>query len=190
MKIGNNIGIRPIRSGDLEQLSILLEDVEAKGPFLPTIMHSEAHLAAEFQKTGFITDSVARYLMIGESGGIVGMLWAFKAIPYFDAMEIGYQVFSEENRGKGFGTEAVRLLTDYLFQSKPINRLEIRMATENQASEKLASKAGFKLEGTHKEAAFSKGKLYDMHTYALLRREWAAGQSGEPLHEKRQASMV
>jgi [ribosomal protein S5]-alanine N-acetyltransferase len=45
------------------------------------------------------------------------------------------------------------------------NRLELRIATENKASEKVALKVGFKYEGTNREAAYSKGKLYDMNIY-------------------------
>lgn len=40
VKKGNKVAIRPIRSADLEQLHVLLGDVEAKGAFLPTVMHS------------------------------------------------------------------------------------------------------------------------------------------------------
>lgn len=177
VKKGSSVSIRPIRSADMEQLHVLLGDVEAKGAYLPTVMHSEAQLAAEFRQTGFISESSARYLIVGESDRHIGIVWTFKAIPYFDAIEVGYQVFREEDRGKGYGTEAVKLLIDYLFESKPVNRLEIRLATENVASERVAIKAGFSIEGTHREAAFSKGKLYDMHTYAILRREWVANKA-------------
>lgn len=184
MKQGTLVSIRPVKFADLESLQGYLEDVDAKGRFLPTLMHSEAHLAAEFRETGFITESSSRYLVVGEKDRLVGLVWAFKAIPYFDAIEIGYQIFSSEDRGQGFATEAVLLLTDFLFESKQVNRLEIRVAKENKASERIALKAGYAHEGTHREAAFSKGRLYDMHTYALLRREWEERRGGRGRNKK------
>lgn len=70
-----------------------------------------------------------------------------------------------------------------LFEAFQVNRLEIRVSAGNDESEMVATKCGFNLEGTHREAAYSKGQLYDMRSYALLRREWAANQKMQPTAE-------
>jgi ribosomal-protein-alanine N-acetyltransferase len=74
----------------------------------------------------------------------------------------------------GITSEAVRLLTDYLFGTKTINRLELRMNTHNLASEKIAIKCGYLKEGIARGANFERGKHVDMASYALLRCEWKA----------------
>ncbi len=170
---GNNIFIRTIKEEDLKELFSLLNDIESKGSFLPTHMQSESKFKNEFNSTGFITESSEKYVILSNTDGIVGLIWAFKSVPYFDAIEIGFHVFNKDNRNKGIATEAVMIFTNFIFESKQVNRVEIRMATGNNASERVAKKSGFKHEGTNRQAAFSKGRHFDMHIYALLRSEWS-----------------
>jgi len=171
---GKQICIRAIREDDLEFLAEQLNDIDSQGEFLPYHLTAPAQLMQQFSANGFISDNSTRLLITEHSGRPLGMVWAFKAIPYFDAVEAGYQIFASDNRGRGYATEALQLLTDYLFNSRQLNRVEVRVATDNLASQKVALKAGFEHEGTHREAAFSKGKLYDMHSYAMLRSQWKA----------------
>ncbi|BCS98648.1 acetyltransferase [Desulfoluna limicola] len=172
MIIGKKIKIRTILEQDLSTLALLLNDIESAGSFLPNAMVSEVGLKKEFHESGFLSDSFSRFLITDHSDHIVGTIWMFKSIPYFDAFEVGYHIFNQDNRGNGLATEALTLFTSYLFDAKQINRVELRIATENPASEKVARKVGFVHEGTHREAAFTKGKMHDMQTFSVLRREW------------------
>lgn len=172
MLTGQDIKIRTIREQDLDSLVILLNDIESLGEFLPTSMVSEVALRREFHENGFQSETASRFIITDHSDKILGSVWAFKSVPYFDAVEIGYHIFDMNNRGKGLASEAIAMLTDYIFESRQTNRVEIRVSTENVASEKVAKKVGFIHEGTNREAAFSKGKLFDMHIYAMLRRDW------------------
>ena len=69
-------------------------------------------------------------------------------------------------------SEAVQLLSDYLFKTLLINRLAIHMHVDNVASEKVAINCGFRKEGVARGASFSRGKHVDIAMYALLREEW------------------
>ena len=169
---GSNLSIRTIREADLDVLFDLLNDIDSLGEFLPVTLTSETKLRSAYTENGFVSDKSEHYLITSTEDAIIGSIWLFKSVPYFDALEIGYQIFDGKHRGKGYATQALGLFCDYVFQSTQVNRLELRIATENSPSEKVAIKLGFKLEGTHREAAYSKGKLHDMHLYALLRREW------------------
>jgi [ribosomal protein S5]-alanine N-acetyltransferase len=113
------------------------------------------------------------FLLVDEKETILGRVFHFKTIPYFNAREIGFGLFTSEARGKGMMTEAVGLLTDYLFNTLLINRLAIHMHVDNIASEKVAIKCGYQKEGVARGASFSRGKHIDIAMYALLREEWA-----------------
>ncbi len=169
---GSNICIRTIRETDLNGLFDLVNDIDSQGEFLPVSLTSETKLRSQYAENGFVSDKSQQYLITNTEDEIVGSIWSFKSVPYFDALEIGYQIFEGKHRGKGYATQALGVYCDYIFQSTQVNRLELRIATENIPSEKVAIKLDFTLEGTNREAAYSKGKLHDMHIYALLRREW------------------
>jgi RimJ/RimL family protein N-acetyltransferase len=151
-----------------------MNDMESQGEFLPTVLTSAVKLKAEFLENGFISDNSEQYLIVDSANEAVGLIWAFKSVPYFDALEVGYQIFDLANRGKGYAAQALSLLSQYIFESKQVNRVELRIAVNNIASQKVALKVGFTLEGINREAAFSKGKLHDMQVYGMLRREWLA----------------
>lgn len=84
---------------------------------------------------------------------------------------IGSVIIPSE-RGKGYCTEAVKIMVDYLFLSKDIVRIQARTNQQNMASQKVLEKAGFKKEGTMRKSSFSRGKWIDMLVYSILKEEW------------------
>jgi len=85
--------------------------------------------------------------------------------------EIGYSLVPNE-RGKGYCTEAVNIMVDYLFLSKDTMRVQATTDTRNLASQKVLEKAGFKKEGTIRKLFFIRGELRDAYLYSILREEW------------------
>lgn len=167
-----DFSLRLIRRGDLEVLAPLLSDLDLRGEYLPSALVSPVDLEHKFAADGVASDSFTRLLIV-ENGSdrIIGTIWHFRSVPYFNAREIGYTMLSPEHRGRGIATRAVRLLVRHLFDSLLINRLEIRMDTRNQASERVAIKCGFTKEGVARGANFVRGRHVDMNVYALLRAE-------------------
>jgi RimJ/RimL family protein N-acetyltransferase len=86
-------------------------------------------------------------------------------------MEIAYFLIPSE-RGKGYGTEAVQLMVDYLFLSQSIVRLQATTNVGNKASQKVLEKAGFRIEGTTRKLHFVRGVWTDHYLHSILREEW------------------
>lgn len=74
-------------------------------------------------------------------------------------------------RGKGYGSEAQRLLVAYLFQNTTVNRLEASTDVENLAEQRALEKAGLQREGITRGCHFRNGEYRDMVIYAILRKE-------------------
>ncbi len=79
--------------------------------------------------------------------------------------------------GKGYGTEATRLVADYAFQRLNLNRLELEVAAPHVAARRAYERAGFKLEGTRREARYMDGRYVDAVVMGLLRSEWEAANA-------------
>jgi ribosomal-protein-alanine N-acetyltransferase len=108
---------------------------------------------------------------------MVGHIEFFKAVSYWDAFELSYQLYGEAFAGRGYATEAVQLLVDYLFDTKRYGRIHLVIVPENVASVRIAEKCGFVLEGTVRGAFFNQGRSQDVLLYSLLRddpRPWHA----------------
>ncbi len=86
-------------------------------------------------------------------------------------MEIGYSLVPSE-RGKGYCSEAVKMMVDYLFLSKDIVRIQAQTDSRNIASQRVLEKAGFQKEGTLHMSIFARGEWRDACIYCILRREW------------------
>jgi RimJ/RimL family protein N-acetyltransferase len=86
-------------------------------------------------------------------------------------MEIGFALVPSE-RGKGYGTEAIKIMVDYLFLSKDIVRIQVSTGTKNIASQKALERAGFSKEGIMRKSWYIRGEYRDMYLYSILREEW------------------
>ena len=86
------------------------------------------------------------------------------------AWMIGIELLPEA-RGQGVGTEAQRLLADWLFETTDVNRVEASTDVENLAEARSLEKAGFRREGVNRGAQFRAGAFHDLALYARLRSD-------------------
>jgi RimJ/RimL family protein N-acetyltransferase len=88
-----------------------------------------------------------------------------------ELMEIHYWLVQKE-RNKGYATEAVQLMVDYLFLSKELTRIQAITDVRNKPSQRVLEKTGFKKEGTIRNCYFNRGAWRDYYLYTTLREEW------------------
>jgi RimJ/RimL family protein N-acetyltransferase len=84
----------------------------------------------------------------------------------------GIFIGDKENQGKEYGTEALRLLVDYGFNTLNLNRIELVVYDFNIRAMKSYKKVGFIEEGRKRQATFKNGKYHDIIIMSLLREEW------------------
>ena len=81
--------------------------------------------------------------------------------------EIGFFV-DEHYWGKGIASAALEQLEEFITSNLRISRIEIRMAKENKASQKIAIKSGYKKEGVLRQMLFVEDKWYDCYLYSKI----------------------
>jgi ribosomal-protein-serine acetyltransferase len=96
----------------------------------------------------------------------------FHTINWVDRkVEIGYWL-DREQQGKGLMSASCRAMIAHAFEELKLNRVEIRCATGNQPSNRVAQRLGFRLEGTLRSAGLLYGTYHDLNIYGLLVSEW------------------
>jgi RimJ/RimL family protein N-acetyltransferase len=80
--------------------------------------------------------------------------------------ELGYGVAASA-RGRGVATEALRLLTDWAF-AQGIVRIELLISVENTASQKVAERCGYVLEGVLRNTYLKPGRREDTQIWSRL----------------------
>ncbi len=114
------------------------------------------------------------FIIKKKDGSKIGFMFHFHVLHLGTGtkqLEIGYTLLPSE-RGKGYGTEALRIMVDYLFLSKDVMRIQAQTDQRNAASQKILEKAGFKKEGTLRRNFFMRGEWTDDYIYGIIREEW------------------
>jgi RimJ/RimL family protein N-acetyltransferase len=107
----------------------------------------------------------------GTKIGMIAHFYVLHVTASITPLEIGSFLLPNE-RGKGYTSEAVAIMVDYLFLSKNTMRIQATTDTRNLSSQKVLEKTGFKKEGTLRKYVFIRGELRDAHLYSILREEW------------------
>lgn len=77
-------------------------------------------------------------------------------------------------RGRGLGTDVVRVLCDYGFAVRGLQRLQVDTLADNAAMIRAATQVGFVQEGTLRRSAWVNGRFADEVILGLLASEWNA----------------
>jgi RimJ/RimL family protein N-acetyltransferase len=88
----------------------------------------------------------------------------------FYCWEIGIMLLPEA-RGRGYGTQAQRLLARYLFANTTVHRIWAGTEVENFAEQRALEKVGFTREGVTRAMGWRGGAWRDGVVYSLLRTD-------------------
>ncbi len=77
-----------------------------------------------------------------------------------------------ENRGQGYGTEALALILNYAFYELNLHRVGLNVIGDNERAIRAYQKVGFQKEGVTREAVQRDGQRQDLIWMGVLRSEW------------------
>jgi RimJ/RimL family protein N-acetyltransferase len=100
-----------------------------------------------------------------------GALLGFAGIVALDLAghegEIGYAL-RRESRGRGAATRSVWLLTRWALEDLGLQRVELRIDVENTASERVAGRCGYRLDGVLRSLHVKEGLRADVGVWSRL----------------------
>ncbi|MFC4505785.1 MULTISPECIES: GNAT family N-acetyltransferase [Streptomyces] len=166
---GDGLLLRPWRSADVPAVYAAFQD---------PLMHqwhiraadSEEEVAgwiAEWQRC-WDTERNAQWAVVDEDSGLLLGRMALRCVLLSEGTaEVAYWTTGAA-RGRGVASRATTALTGWAFDEIGFHRLELIHATANEASCRVAAKAGFTLEGTKRSAALHQDGWHDMHLHARV----------------------
>jgi len=168
---GKNIRLRVMEREDVDFIVEWYNKIDSY-EYDPITQISKTERMKEFDnpsQLSMVTEP-GRFIIEKKDGKKIGYIrhWFVQPIRL---MEIGYLIIPTERR-KGYGTEAVQIIVDYLFLSRDIARIQAMTNVRNEASQKVLEKVGFKKEGTVRKSAFVRGEWANAFLYSILREEW------------------
>jgi RimJ/RimL family protein N-acetyltransferase len=97
-------------------------------------------------------------------------------------VELGVDLYDPEQRGKGYGAEAVALLTTWLFERGIADRVQASTAVGNRPMRRVLEKLGFTFEGVMRGFMPVGDGRADFALYGVTRTEWRS-QGPKPVAE-------
>ena len=171
---GDRVTLRPVTAEDVPGLMELLADPESKR--LTATRVEPSHEAAErwYATRADHDDRLDLAVVANETGEYVGEvvlndLSVEDRSCGFRICLLGPRVF-----GRGYGTEATRLLMRHAFETVGLHRVELDVYAFNPRARHVYEKAGFVLEGTKREALLWDGEWIDAYAMAMLQSDWRA----------------
>ncbi|GGJ28164.1 GNAT family N-acetyltransferase [Streptomyces brasiliensis] len=173
---GNKIGLRARHEADIPVLHAVLyndvatrsrQDPRAWQPIPPGSPHSPYAVAEPSGK-------VAAFSVVElDSQALVGAASLWGIDTHNRSAHLGISVLPDF-RGRGFSSDVVRVLCEYGFAVRGLQRLQVETLADNAAMIAAAKKAGFTIEGTLRCAAWVYGAFVDKVVLGLLAHEWTA----------------
>lgn len=88
--------------------------------------------------------------------------------------EFGIMIAEADARGRGYGTEATRLMLDYAFTALGLNNVLLRVVEFNLAGQRAYQKAGFREIGRRRQCHSMGGRLWDVILMDCLASEFTS----------------
>ena len=173
--VGERVIVRPHMRADFDEMwEAIQESRERIRPWLPFADQTEDELRDWLARTEakWITREMLGMAIIGrESGQLAGNIGLMTRNWEIGSFEIGYWLRTSAE-GKGYMSEAVRLVTDVAFDLLDANRVQIRCDAENARSAAVPRRLGFTREGLmRRDFAAPNGELRDTLVFSLIRND-------------------
>ncbi len=167
---GKKINLRIIEEEDYAEYKEWSNNQEFVGEYFFSRQISKAEIVKWYSERS--PDS-GTFIIEKKDKTKIGILHFFqtKFGGYSTVTEIGYMLLPDV-RGKGYTTEAVKIIVDYLFLLKDIPRIQAIINENNLGSKRVLEKNGFIKEGTLRKMGFIRGQYLDGVMYSILREEW------------------
>ena len=166
---GKRIRLRALEPEDMEAMWRWQNDwaTQRLGDDSPDLALSRDTVQRTFgPDSGFIT-----YIIETLDGHVIGNCGYNEYSGRNRRCSVGIWIGEAEWRGRGYGTEAMRLLLDYLFQQMGLHRVALTVVADNAQAIASYQKCGFHEEGREREAVFKDGAWVDMLCMSVLEHE-------------------
>lgn len=175
-KLNNNLPlrIRPIHEDDLFSLWTLMykeSSPEWKKWDAPYFEHKAVSFEDYLKTKDTVVNQEDKWIIEvdGKVIGTVSFYWEHKPSNW---LEMGIGIYDPNYWSGGFGTRALKLWINHLFNTLPLVRVGYTTWSGNHRMIKVGEKLGMTMEARLRKCRFYNGNYYDSIRMGLLREEW------------------
>lgn len=170
------ISLRPIVVEDTEMIVAWRNNPRVRENFVyRENFTNETHM--KWMKEQVFTGKVVQFIIeVATTKAPIGSVFLRDVDQQNKKAEFGIFIGEDSARGRGYGTEAARLILGYAWKTMQLHKIFLRVFAANQGAIKSYRKAGFVEEGYFRDDVKIDGTFYDMVFMASLNPVEAEGK--------------
>jgi len=169
---GKLVNLRAFERNDLERNHAFVNDFDtvrgmASGILFPCSFEDEQRF---MDQQSSYTRGEYQFAVENKQGELVGRCGILKIDWKNSLAELGIMI-GKENRGRGYGTDAMAVLCRFCFEEMNVRKLKLSVIAFNEAALKCYEKCGFKREGLLEKEVFRQSEYHDVVVLGKLRAD-------------------
>lgn len=163
-----DIYLRPITVDDTDDIIRWRNSEDVRKYFIDQgEFTKESHL--KWLETKIKTGEVIQFMIVEKrTDNAIGSVYLRDVNLKERKAEYGIFIGEEDKKGKGYGTQAARLMIKYAFNEIHLHKLYLRVLADNKKAIASYKKAGFEQEGISKRDVYVRGTYRDIVWMAVL----------------------
>lgn len=171
-RIGEKVYLRAIEFEDLANLQRWINDPEVTR-YLSAIRPMNAIAEREWIESQAKRADEVCLMIVARDGDLpVGTIGLHRVGGPNRSAVLGISIGEKGQWNRGLGTEAMRLISAYGFDTLNLHRIELQVYAGNSRARHVYERVGFRLEGIRREARFNEGAWEDVYLMGLLEHEF------------------
>ena len=170
---GSHVYLRPLTGGDAAAFMPWVNDVEVTRTLAIGAMAMDRQAEqAWIEKMNVSGSDVLFGIVVQETDRLIGSVGLNQIDFRHRSASLGMMIGEKSEWGKGYGTEATRLVVRYAFGELHLNRVQLHVYEYNLRGIRIYEKVGFLREGVLRQEHVYDGRFWDTVVMAILREEW------------------
>ncbi len=169
---GNNIYLRPLEAEDLPFVRQWYNDPVIRGQIGMTLPESKTSSEEWFERINKDKERVWFAVVRKEDDKVIGEAGLLRMYHLWRNTDLTMIIGDKEAQGKGYGSEAIRLLLDYAFGYLNFHRVSIGVVGFNEKAVRFYERIGFRREGVQRDGYYWNHRYYDFVMMSILEDEY------------------
>ncbi|MBI3948626.1 MAG: GNAT family N-acetyltransferase [Armatimonadetes bacterium] len=171
---GDRVCLRPMEPKDLEHVRRWMNDPELRALTGSTFPMSRADAREWLERVRQDRDRVWLAVALAEDGRLIGEAGLLRIHYPWRTADMSLILGDKGAWGRGYGTEAARLLMDYAFGTLNLHRLSVGVVGFNERALRFWEKIGFRREGVQRDGYYLDHAYHDFVMMSILEQEFRA----------------
>jgi RimJ/RimL family protein N-acetyltransferase len=172
---GSRIYLSPYHPDDAEILTKWLNDSAVTDGLGDTFMNFNLMNEKQWLEDMLKKGEHAYAIVLTETDEMIGSMGLMDVKLACGSASIGIFIGEAEHRGRGYGTEAMKLLVGFAFDVLNLYNINLAVYDFNEGAYKSYIKVGFKEIGRRRGAYYLNNKRHDIIYMDITREDWYGG---------------